>query len=745
MDSRFSITTPIYYINNRPHIGHAYTTIVADALTRWHRLFGKDTWFLTGTDEHGQKVERTAKERGMEPKAHADDMIAHWQDAFKKLGLSYDRFIRTTDPDHIKNVQALLKVVYDQGDIYVAEYKGYYNVPDETFVTREQFTPEELQRGDVIELTEKNYFFKLEEYRPWLIDFIKSHPNFILPEERANWVLAQLREPIPDLCISRPKERLSWGIPLPFDDGYVCYVWFDALLNYLSGMPRAEGVELAPRFKTEEFLDWWPADVQLIGKEILQHHAIYWPIMLYRLGLPMPTTIYAHGWLLNGDRKISKRESNASHEEERAAALTALADAKSSGNREAAFTSACEALMSAPRRATAGPGAWLWLADDYGTDAFRYFLLRDVPFGQDSQISLELFLKRVNADLANNLGNLLSRSSKIVASAFDNRVPPVTLVSEFAFAMEAVAKMRSAVHRHVLALEPHLALDAIIAFLRDANQAFALAEPWNDAKTLQAARAAGTDAADIDARLSLSLRIALESVANAALLMYPVLPTLMDKVLTALPCRQMEAARGPRLAVGSSPLAILLDGEPIGDVGQLFPRLDPVEQAQREFPAAAKEAAVPKRSKMAMPAVGDPLTPSAVNVKHITPPPTAAPAGVALIGIDDVTKMQLRTAIVLEARAVENSNRLLRLTVSCPEDPNNPSAEGSARTIVAGIAQHYTPEALLGKRIVIVANLKPAKLMGIESHGMLLAAKAGGKLSLITTDDKEFFAGAVVG
>jgi methionyl-tRNA synthetase len=715
-DRRFYVTTPIYYVNAELHIGHAYTTIVADALARWHRMFGRETRFLTGVDEHGQKVQRSADELGITPKEHCDRMVARTKPVWEKLGLRYDRFIRTTDADHERNVSALLQKVFDSGDIYLGEYAGYYHIADETFVTKAEVKPEDLQRGDVVELAEKNYFFRLEKHRQWLVDYIKANPGFIEPEERANWVLGQLREPIADLCISRPKERLTWGIPLPFDSNYVCYVWFDALINYLTG--AGEGT------KPEDFAPWWPTSCHLIGKDILQHHGIYWPIMLRAMGLPQPKKILAHGWWTAGaEAKIGKRQgSSAAGPEALREAAAAYAAARNDKERRVA--AACDVLMASPKRPAAGPRSWLWLADEFGPDAMRYFLLREMTLGQDSRMALDLFVKRANDELANDLGNMAFRAGKMAAANFDGKLPapPAGSLGDAERERSAAgAKLARDVRADIERFATQAALLKIGAFVREANVYFDARKPWALAKEGKRDELAAV------------LRTSLDAVAQAAALLSPVIPERSVALLRALGWSgdSSDAIRFDDLASGAG---LLRDGAAMSFDELIFPRIDPVSLAEAEIEAAGIDLkTIGKSSKKA-----DAPVASAASSDAKSPAAKGDNAtGAGVIEIGDFLKVQLRVAEVLLAERVQGKDRLLRLQVALGEE---------RRQIVAGIAEHYAPEALAGKRIVVVANLAPRDFGGgLVSHGMLLAAKTGKKLSLITVEDPGFASGASVG
>ncbi|MBT6414023.1 MAG: methionine--tRNA ligase, partial [Candidatus Marinimicrobia bacterium] len=369
MSATFYITTPIYYVNDKPHIGHAYTTILADVLARFYRNSNQETYFLTGLDEHGQKVQQAAEERGVNPQKHCDEMAPRFTDLWEKLHISHDDFIRTTEDRHKKVVRDILQQVMDKGDIYEAEYEGLYSVSEERFITEKEAETGDFR--DIKKLKEKNYFFKMSKYQQALIDHIESNPTFIQPDHRKNEILGFLKKPLNDLCISRPKSRLNWGIELPFDSDYVTYVWFDALINYIT----------SPGFGTNEksFNKWWPASMHLIGKDILTTHAVYWPTMLMSAGLELPKTIFAHGWWLMGESKMSKSLGNVINPMD--------------------------------------------LIDDYGVDPVRYYLMREMVLGQDSSFTMESFIQRYNSDLANDFGNLLSRVSTLMKKNYDGKIP----------------------------------------------------------------------------------------------------------------------------------------------------------------------------------------------------------------------------------------------------------------------------------------------------------------------------------
>ncbi|MCA9401426.1 MAG: methionine--tRNA ligase [Candidatus Omnitrophica bacterium] len=430
MPTKFYISTPIYYVNDKPHIGHAYTTILADVLSRFHRKMGEDVFFLTGLDEHGQKVQQAAEKRGMSPQDHCNDLAPRFTELWERLEIKFDDFIRTTQPRHISVVQHVLQKVFDQGDIYIDEYEGWYSVAEERFITEDENSSGKFR--DVKRLKEKNYFFKMSKYQQTLINYIQDHPEFIQPEHRKNEILGFLRQPLGDLCISRPKSRMNWGIDLPFDEDYVTYVWFDALLNYITG----------PGFLHDEgaFRQWWPADVHLIGKDILTTHAVYWSTMLFSLGLPMPKTIFAHGWWLTGDAKMSK----------------------SLGN-------------------IVNP---LDLIDEYGIDSVRYYLMREMVLGQDANFSVDSFIKRFNSDLANDFGNLLNRVSGLIRKYFDGVVPESGPLTDAEEDLQRIcAQLTETIEQYIKQLRMNEAIEEVLQFVRATNKYLEYQAPWKIAKT----------------------------------------------------------------------------------------------------------------------------------------------------------------------------------------------------------------------------------------------------------------------
>ena len=639
MTNKFYITTPIYYVNDVPHIGHAYTTIAADTLARYHRLLGNKVFFLTGTDEHGQKVEKAAQERGLMPKAHADSMVDNFRQLWKKLDITNDAFIRTTDKEHIAVVQELLQKLYDKGEIERRTYEGWYCTPDERF-----WTEKEIVEGKcpdcgrpVEQISEDNYFFLMSKYQENLIKHIEENRTFIQPDSRRNEVLGFLRtQKLGDLCISRPKTRLSWGIELPFDRDFVTYVWFDALVNYYAATrylsPQVEG----STYQHAREMYWWPADHHLVGKDILTTHSVYWSTMLMGLGLPLPGNIFAHGWWTRDGKKMSKSLGNVIDPNE--------------------------------------------IATKYGADAFRYFVLREVPFGLDGDFSMETFITRFNTELANDLGNLLSRVIVMISKYFGGRIPSAGKEQPFDQELRGIASSLST------KVDADLSMLAFSKYLQNcwllvtrANRYVEENAPWALAKKK-----------DFD-RLGTVIYYLSESLRLIGLYLYPVMPLTSQKIWDAigmgkqiLSCTLQEEQEWGKLEAGTA----VQPGAP------LFPRIDTKKNPEKKM-----------------------------EKTEVTQQPVAAMP--ELIGIEDFSKVDLRAGKIVSAERVENSDKLVKLKVDIGTE---------VRQVVAGIGKRYTPEELMGKSIVIVANLKPAKLMGEESQGMLLAASSGGALAVVTFD-----------
>lgn len=627
------LTTPIYYVNGRPHIGHAYTTTVADALARWHRLQGRAVVFLTGTDEHGQKVLEKARERGMSPQAHVDDMVGHWQAMMTRLQITHDRFIRTTDADHIACVQACLAWLKDRTDddgrplVYQDRYVGWYSKSAERFWTEKDLVdgvcPDTGQPVERVE--EVNWFFRMSSFQLRLIDHIEAHPEFISPESRRNEILGFLRQPLGDLSISRPHARLPWGIPLPFDPDSVTYVWFDALLNYVSATGWRPG-EPPPE-------PWaWPAHIQLLGKDILTTHAVYWTTMLMALDLPLPRQLLAHGWWLDGEgRKMSKSLGNVVDPDK--------------------------------------------ILEAFGLDAFRWFMLREVQLGSDGRFGYDAFLQTTNADLANDLGNLAHRGMTMTEKWLGGAVPPLGAGTGFEEALQerAQALAREACDAWDTA-RPHAALEAIVSLARAGNKYLDDAKPWSLNKAGDAERA-GT-----------VLRTTLEVAHLATALALPVLVDKGPELLAKLSANPDSASSHlTAWREGRAPaLEALTAGAPLTSGEPTFPR-------HRELP--------------------DGLVPPPPSAE---PPPSLSPPIKPEVTFEQFGALDLRAGRVVGAQPHPNADRLLVLQVDI--------GEARPRQIVAGIASRFDPDALIDRTVVIVANLKPAKLRGQLSEGMVLAA-----------------------
>ena len=615
----FYLTTPIYYVNDKPHIGHAYTTILADVLTRFHRKTGEDVFFLTGLDEHGQKVQQAAENRGVDPIDHCDEMAPRFLELWKKLHIQNDDFIRTTEKRHVAVVQKILQDVFDSGDIYEDEYEGLYSISEERFITEKEAESGDFR--DIKKIKEKNYFFKMSQYQQPLIDHINKNPKFIQPEHRKNEVLGFLKKPLGDLCISRPKSRLNWGIELPFDSNYVTYVWFDALINYIT----AVGYNV----DEDSFNKYWPANYHLIGKDILTTHSVYWPTMLMSAKLSLPLGIFAHGWWLSGESKMSK----------------------SLGN-------------------VIDP---LGLIEEYGVDPVRYYLMREMVLGQDASFTMESFIKRYNSDLANDFGNLLSRISNLLKKFFDGKIPmdeddsPEGMVIK-----ENGIKVVSDVWNHIESMQVNEAIETTLQYIRSVNKYMETMAPWKLAKS------------DNDAAGKV-LFTAAEALRISAVLLAPVMPNRTQIVLETF------NAAGSSLEWGG-----LTPGKSLNKHDVLFPRID-LKKLER---------------------------PSQSNGKKTEPN--------NVITFDEFQNVELKTAKVLEAEKVEGADKLLKLQIEVGDEK---------RQIISGIAQHYSTENLIGKMIVVVTNLKPATIFGLESYGMLLAAKKGKDLTLITIDGEKVKSG----
>jgi methionyl-tRNA synthetase len=648
---KFYITTPIYYINAEPHLGHAYTTMVADAIARARRLKHDDVFFLTGTDEHGQKVERAAKKAGLNTKVFADRIAARYRDLFGVLNISNDDFIRTTEERHIRAAQEIWRRVRDRGYLYTSSYEGWYCTVDELFVPEAQLVDGNRcpTCGNPVErLSEQSYFFKLSEFQQPLLEHYKSNPEFITPEIRRNEMTAFVSAGLRDLSVSRTS--FKWGIPVPDDPAHVMYVWFDALTNYLTaaGFPDDDA----------RFNRYWPADVHLMGKEIVRQHTVYWPAFLMAAGLPLPRRVIGHGWWLMNEAKMSK----------------------SLGN-------------------VVQPQGYV---DRFGVDALRYFVMREMVVGQDANFADDTFLTRYNSDLANDLGNVVSRVTTMIQRYCDGAIPgPSSAVQHLDLQNSITTTIAVAAHEAADRFDFSLALRSVWDLISVLNKYIVTHEPWALAKNPESR-----------GELNTVLYNAADALRVVAALIDPVMPA------TAVRIRRMLGI-GAETWVGLEPGG-LKAGTLLGAIEPLFPRM---EQTVDELRKMADTGDTTQQPPAPLPPVPDP--------GPVAPPALTAAAAPAAdtggrITIDDFMKVDLRVAKVLTAEKVPNSRKLVKLSVDVGTEQ---------RTLVAGIAEAYEPEALVGRTIVMVFNLKPAKLMGVESNGMVLAASPdGGPPTLVTFD-----------
>ncbi len=640
---KYYITTPIYYPSGNWHIGHCYTTVICDALKRFHQMLGEDVFFLTGTDEHGQKVEKEAAKRGITPLEFIDPLVAELKDMWKLLDISYDRFIRTTDGDHVKCVQKIYQKLYDSGDIYKSEYSGYYCTPCESMWTEAQLKDGKCPDcgREVTLQKEESYFFRLSKYAPRILKLYEENPEFLQPKSRVNEMVNNfLKAGLQDLCVSRT--TVKWGVPLPFDEKHCAYVWIDALSNYISALGYLSDDDSL-------YKKYWSADLHMVGKEIVRFHAIIWPAILMALGEPVPKQIYGHGWLLIGGEKLSKSKQDAVKKD-----------------------------LTDPYE----------LVKRYGADAVRYFLLREIPFGSDGEYTNEKLLSRINADLANDLGNLVSRTTAMICQYFGGKLPARgreegTDCELLQTAQGLFEKVKSAMDR----LNAPDALCEIFALVARANKYIDETTPWILAKD-ESKRS----------RLGAVLYNLAEVCRIAAVLLKPFLtqaPALILKSFSADENQGFES-----LAFGN-----LKEGSAVLKLPPIFPRIDvKKELAEVEKLVSDRQKKEKKEEKK--------------TVENSEKLPE--------IAIDDFFKVELKVGEVIACEKVEKSNKLLHETVRIGNE---------TRSIVSGIAKYYTPEEMVGKKVVVVTNLKPAKLCGVLSEGMLLCAEsADGTLALLTPE-----------
>lgn len=639
VSKKFYITTPIYYPSDKLHIGHSYTTVAADAMARYKRMQGFDTMFLTGTDEHGQKIETIAKAKGVTPKEYVDEIVAGIKDLWKLLNISNDRFIRTTDDYHEAAVQKIFKKLYENGDIYKGHYEGHYCTPCEAFWTESQLVDGKCPDcGREVHLAkEEAYFFRLSKYADRLVEYYEAHPEFIQPVARKNEMINNFIKPgLEDLCVSRTS--FTWGVPVDFDPGHVVYVWVDALSNYITAMGFGSDND-------SDYQKYWPADVHLVGKEIVRFHTIIWPAMLMALDLPLPSQVYGHGWLLLQGGKMSKSKGN-----------------------------------------VVDP---VVLCERYGVDAIRYFLLREIPFGSDGIFSNEALIGRINSDLANDLGNLVSRTAAMIGKYFGGKLPADQQAGDFDDDLAALALATKAeVEKNMDTLQFSTALTELWKLISRTNKYIDETAPWALAKE-EANKP----------RLARVLYNLCESLRVTSIMLTPFLPDTAKTIAGVL-----NAPADLLTWESAGTFGLLTKDSVITKCDVMFPRID-MEKELAEL-EAAKVAAAPKEEKK--------------EENLVT---------MAQIGIEDFAKVELKVAKVTACEPIKKAKKLLKLTLD--------DGSGTPRTVASGIALYYKPEDLIGKNVIVVANLKPATLCGVESHGMILAADNGDTVTVLFADGIE--------